>query len=166
MNLKSLLFLLYPIISFSQDKITVAINSKDTFIETHEYNKPLETFLLKDAYRLGPSSTKLLKQGIATCIKWVKLNQEHKKNFEKEVVRFKVISKTSFNTFGYHESLVNEAILNFKGYEDNSFEIKILTQNIALSEFIKINSLSSLYDFESLLEGKTLDNEIDKLFIR
>ena len=63
----------------AQDKITVAIGAKSTFIETYNKNSWSEDFTLDEAYRLGPTSVKILKDGVKTSLKWIELNNSHYK---------------------------------------------------------------------------------------
>ncbi|MDI6050589.1 hypothetical protein QLS31_12175 [Flavobacterium sp. XS2P24] len=155
--------ILFPFLCFSQDKITVSKGTKDTYIETYQYYSYNDSYSIKEAYRLGPSSAKLLKDAISTSIKWSKLNEEHEKKFEKEIVRFKVMDKESYKFHGYVDKFTEEFTLIFRGYEDGIFEV-IIKKYDGFGDFIKIDTMNQLVNFQDLLNGKSANNEIDDVF--
>ncbi len=162
-----LITLLWVLNINAQDKITVITNTKGTFIETYDYLSYDDSYWQKEAYRLGPSATKVLKDGIDTAFKWIDLNKTHRKTFQKEICRFKVMDKRDFDFFGYTERLTKEIKLNFKGYSDNTFEIEITGGGlVGIIPFIKISDYNYLVGFKNLLDGKSANKEIDDIFKR
>lgn len=147
--------------SYSQDRINVAANSTETFIET--YIKNSNGYKLDQAYRLGPSSSKALKEGVKTALKWIDLNVTHQKDFEKEICRFKAMEKDDFKFHGYIEELVIEMIFNFKGKSDGTFVLEI-KQYDSSSTFITFRDKDMVVSFKDLLDGKSANEEIDDIF--
>lgn len=147
---------------FAQDKIIVSINKIDTYIETYKksYSK---NFILDEAYRLGPSSFKTLKEGVRTALKWIDINSEYNKTFEKEICRFKAMEKEQYKFHGYVDQFAKELILNFRGYSNGTFVIEIKEYD-GYSTFIKLNEKYMVISFRDLLEGKSVNKEIDDIF--
>lgn len=164
--MKKTLIIIFIIISglnsYSQERITVAANSSQTFIETYKRSYSNE-FILDKAYRLGPTSAKILREGIGTAIKWIDLNVIHQKDFEKEICRFKAMDKEEYKFHGYVDQLAVEIILNFKGYSDGTFEIEI-KQYDSYSVFIGFSDKDMVINFRDLLDGKSANKEIDDIF--
>ena len=158
--MKNMIIFLLIISCFSssaQDKIAVTINGSEIFIET--YKKSLyggyssNELSLDEAYRLGPSATGVLKQGIKTAIKWIDLNKTHNKTFEKEVCRFKAMDKEQYKFHGYVDQFTVEMTLLFKGKSDGSFELIIKPYNSSYSNFIEFNNKEMVEKFKDLLDG-------------
>jgi hypothetical protein len=147
----------------AQDKITVAIGAKSTFIETYNKNSWSEDFTLDEAYRLGPTSVKILKDGVKTSLKWIELNNSHYKTFQKEICRFKTMEKELFKFHGYVDEFAKEMTMIFYGESDGSFKIEIKQYN-SYSVFITFTDLEMLRGFKDLLDGKSANNEIDDIF--
>lgn len=173
-----ILFCVLSIKGYSQDKIAVSTNSQNTFIETYEKKYEVKltrngsevnynnyNFKLIDAYRLGPSSLKKLKEGINTALNWTDLNVNHKKSFEKEICRIKVMEKEDYKFHGYIEQLQKEMVLVFKGFSDGTFliELKFYDSNY---NFIKIQTKDMLINFKNLLNGKSSNSDVDDIFKR
>lgn len=162
-----LLLLILTLNSFAQDKITVLINGSETFIEKSEkstFKRNGENVLLVKAYRLGSSSSSKLKEGIKTAIRWIDLNKTHKKSFEKEVCRFKAMKKELYKTFGYVDHISDEMTLMFKGKSDGSFELLIKQSNYPNQNFISFTDKEMVEKFKDLLDGKSVNKEIDDIF--
>ena len=164
--MKNILFILFSLVSYSilaQDKITVLSGSYGTYIETYNYYEWMNSYQLKKAIRLGPTSIKVLKEGTNTAIKWVKLNSEHRKQFSKEICRFRAMNKDQFEYTGYGYEYTNEYTVTFYGNYDGSFKLEIKTNN-DFSEFIVINNIETLMNFKKLLNGESTNNDIDDIF--
>jgi len=146
--------------SYAQDRIAVETSSAQTIIET--YSKSYSSFDLDKAYRLGPTSTKTLKEGIRISLKWIELNATYLKDFEKEICRFKAMKKTDFEFHGYNDHLADEMILNFKGNSDGTFLLEIKT--FYSSAFISLSDKNMVISFRDLLDGKSTNKEIDDIF--
>lgn len=147
----------------AQDKITVAVGTNSTFIETYNKNSWSGDFTLNKAYRLGPTSLKTLKDGVKTSLKWIEINNSYYKTFQKEVCRFKTMEKESFKFHGYVDEFAEEMTMIFYGESDGSFKIEIKPYN-SYSIFITFTNLDMLRGFKDLLDGKSANNEIDDIF--
>lgn len=148
--------------SYAQERITVLINTTETYIETYE-KRYSDKFVLDKAYRLGPTSAKTLKEGIRTAIKWIDLNITHQKDFEKEICRFKAMEKGLYKFHGYVDQFAEEMTLNFKGYSDGTFVLEIKQYN-SYSTFITFSDKDMVISFRDLLDGKSANKEIDDIF--
>lgn len=162
MKIILLFFILIAVDLTGQEKITVSTNPSETFIETYE------TFLsdqlvLKAAYRLGPASTKILKDGLTTALKWIALNEDHQKTFEKEICRFKAMEKELYKFHGYVDQFSVEMTLLFKGYPGGVFELEIKTYD-GFSVFILFEEKEQVEKFKGMLNGKSANKEIDDIF--
>ena len=148
-------------------KITVVINSKGTFIE--KYDKKTITgnigsiFNLRDNYRLGPSASTSLKNGIKTAINWIDLNKTHQKTFEKEICRFKVMKKYKFDSWGYDSSHAEDMTLMFFGKSNGSFEL-LLKIYSSYGNFLEFNDRELVTKFKEILDGRSANVEIDEIF--
>ncbi|SHM79421.1 hypothetical protein [Flavobacterium xanthum] len=147
----------------AQDRITVAIGSNSTFIETYNKNSWSDEFTLTEAYRLGPTNLKTLKEGVKTSLKWIDLNDTHNKTFQKEVCRFKTTEKESFKFHGYVDQFATEMVMIFNGEVDGTFKIEIKPYNSFLV-FITFTDVEMLKGFKDLLDGKSANNEVDDIF--
>jgi hypothetical protein len=171
-----LIFLSIGLTANAQErKILVALNNSGTFIETYYKNEPLKMngtvftiydFKLNSAFRLGPSSTNTLKEGIKTAIKWIKLNEQHQKDFEKEICRFKAMDTETFKIHGYIDQFSAELILKFKGFSNGTFELEIKSnERTILGPYGEtFDDLDYLTNFLSLLNGKAIKNDINDIF--
>lgn len=147
----------------AQDKLTVAIVENSTFIETYNKNSWSDDFTFDKAFRLGPTSVKVLKEGVKTSLKWIDLNNEHYKTFQKEICRFKTMEKELFKFHGYVDEFATEMTMIFHGDSDGSFKIEIKAYD-SFSAFITITDLEMVKGFKALLDGKSANNDIDKIF--
>lgn len=148
--------------SYAQDKIMVATSTNETYIETYRKSNYMEPILDK-AYRLGPTSTKALKEGIRTAINWINLNTQHKKAFEKEICRFKAMDKELYKSVGYIDEFAVEMTLTFRGYSDGTF-LLVIKEYDSLSTFIMFIDIDMVNVFRDLLDGKSPNKEIDDIF--
>ncbi|MCL9768878.1 hypothetical protein NAT47_00435 [Flavobacterium sp. HXWNR69] len=163
LNLKSYILILFTSTIYSQDKINVLSNSKDTYIETYKYYSYNEQYSLTDAIRIGPSGMKILKSSISTAIKWVELNNNYNKQFTKEISRFKAIDKKTYDFYKkYIDQFADEYIITFYGYENGDFKVEIKKHNY--DGFIIIDNIEMLKDFKNIINGKSANNEIDDIF--
>ena len=147
----------------AQDKISVSKSTSSTFIETYKTSFMGDDFVLDEAYRLGPASLKILREGIKTSLKWIELNKDHQKTFQKEICRFKVMEKERYEFHGYVDEFADEMTLIFNGESDEIFKIEIKKYN-GYSSFIIIEDTTMLNGFKNLLDGKSANNEIDDIF--
>ena len=158
------IFILFCLNVFSQDRILVGLGKTNNYIETYQYVDFLEEYSLKDAYRLGPSAIKILKDGVSTAIKWVNLNEIHQKNFTKEICRFTATDKKTFDFYKKHiDQFADEIVMTFYGYSDGTFKITI-EENNGIGTFITITETDMLFGFNDLLNGKSANKEIDDIF--
>jgi len=148
----------------SQDRINVALGQNSTFIETYDYYDFTKEYSLKKAYRLGPTSLKVLRDAVNTAIKWAELNESHQKSFTKEICRFKATDKETFNFYKKHiDQFSDEIVMIFYGNLDGTFKLEVKRYN-GYGEFIEITDLEMLNGFNDLLNGKSANKEIDDIF--
>jgi hypothetical protein len=148
----------------SQDKISVGLSPNNSIIETYNFYEYSNEYSLEKAFRLGPVSLKTLKDGVDTAIKWAEINEVHKKNFNKEICRFKATKKSTFDFYKkYIDQFSDEFNVNFYGFDDGNFKV-VINSNKLIGDFIIIKDLTKLKDFKNLLSGKSVNNEIDDLF--
>ena len=148
--------------SYAQERITVVTTAAEIFMETYEKSF-FNEFTLDEAYRLGPTSTKTLKEGIRTALKWIDLNSTHQKDFEKEICRFKAMEKELYKFHGYVDQFAVEMTLNFRGNSDGTFVLEI-KQYDTYSTFISFSDKDMIISFRDLLDGKSANKEIDDIF--
>lgn len=159
------LLLFISINSKGQDKINVAIGNFGYFIETYNYIDFNNSYEFDTAYRIGPNSGKILKEGISTAQKWINLNLEHNKTFSKEICRIIATKKDSYDFHGFVKEFSDEIIVTFYGFSDGNFKLKIEVFDGHMSDdFIIIENLNMLKKFQQLLNGKSANNEIDDIF--
>lgn len=146
-------------VCFSQEKsVTVVRSSKGMFIETESYSN--ETSL-----RLGPTAANQLIQGMKKAKVWSTTNQQYKKEFQKEIVRFWVMDKGTFQFHGYIQQLANTAKLIFIGSSDGTSSCLIrIDGSFMVSDFLELKSYSEMNSFLKILEGKSANKEIDSIF--
>ncbi len=157
-------FVMFSINIMSQDRIIVALGKNSSFIETYKYYDFTGEYSLQNAYRLGPTALKVLKNGTKTPINWVELNEEHQKSFIKEICRFKATDKRTFEFYKRHiDQFADEIVMTFYGYSDGTFKITI-EENNGIGTFITITETNMLSGFYDLLNGKSANKEIDDIF--
>jgi len=183
-------FLLVTLGVEAQDIIKVAVKSTGTFIETYQSrigyvgDSPLRIYgktqkmpeshevvtykkapRLIDAYRLGPSAAEKLKKGIRIALKWIELNRIHKKEFEKEICRFVGMDTNSYKSFGYAAHLAEDMILIFNGHSDSSFVLELKRRSLNMDiNFIEFSNAEMVINFKDLLDGISVNKEIDDIF--
>lgn len=144
-------------------KVSVSISKAGTVIEVSENSSTIQKAYSIQAYRLGPTSANVLKTGLQTALKWADLNMTHKKNFEKEICRFKAMDYEAYKHFGYVDEFSKEMKILFKGYTNGTFELKIAEYN-SLFGFLNFYDKASIRKFIDLLNGKSANKEIDDIF--
>jgi len=103
-----------------------------------------------------------LQMGLKKVLKWAKLNEEHKQEFEKEVMRIRFTEKKTYEFYRkYIPEFSTEAILSFQGHEDGSFSMSITVTQDATD--ITLTTYEGVDNLISLLQGKSV-NDVDKLF--
>jgi hypothetical protein len=121
-------------------------------------------------YRLGPQAKALLIKGLKTALEWEALNRQHRKTFEKEIVRFQVVEKSLYTSFGYHEVHANTMVLEFMGEGENGSSCLLTFADRGLGGQIIIywlmESRDGMQAFLDALEGRSTQPEIDAIFKR
>jgi hypothetical protein len=171
-------FFIITSICYGQDRITVAISNGSTFIETEwtanftyddgSGSYKSDEYTKQAAYRLGPSATTKLNEGLNTALKWIDLNRIHNKEFEKEVCRFMVMEKGNYRTYGYVPGMGSESQLLFTGHSDGSFNLILETNDLHTSlnysPFLYFKTKENVVKFKDILNGKSANKEIDDIF--
>ncbi len=148
---------------------TLATAHGQTLTVVHEGNNVyLEkgtNFGSSDAYRLGPSATQTLIEGLKRAIRWYDLNQNHRKSFTKEVCRFPVMDKSQYKFHGYVASFTNEMHMVFEGNSDGSMKCFLKIEDKSwISSFWTLRSKKDLQKLLNLMQGKSANPEIDDIF--
>ena len=104
-----------------------------------------------------------LQEGLKKAENWAKLNEEHKIDFEKEIIRIRVTDKDNYEFYKkYISQFSKEAKLIFQGHKDGSFTlILIVTEDLV---DITLASLDGVNNFIKLLQGKSANEVVDKIF--
>ncbi len=145
------------------DKIVVVTKGSSIFIETYKESYGGK-WTIDDVYRLGPSAKRTLLNGLDKTIEWAELNVGHKKEFQKEVCcRFKVMNKDTYEFHGYVEEFTTEFNMIFRGHSDGTFELVIGSVGSRLS-FLELYSKKEIKDLKDMLNGKSVNEEIDDIF--
>jgi hypothetical protein len=120
------------------------------------------------AFWLNSDAGTKLQEGIKKGINWAKLNEANYKSFEKEIVRFRVTPKSTYNFYKkYIPEFTEECKVMFKGIDDGSFELSMLFKNDNVTDYESIlvfYNIESLNNFIGLLQGKAVKNEINDIF--
>ena len=150
------IFILIGYTSFSQEKITVQINTQKTTIDID--GLPTEDceliFIGNTQIVLDKEASKTLKGGVQTAIKWIELNAVHEKSFERDICRFRFIDESTVRGKEY-------VTLIFTGYSDGSFTVKLKSM---FKLYLQFFNKKDIENFNDLLEGKSVYNEIDAIF--
>jgi hypothetical protein len=174
-----LLLLFFPESLFSQGYRVSVVKLKNgsAFIEAQSVHEPndLENSILGDfkspanvksvswlgAVWVGPQTLLTFQSGVKKAIEWATKNEEYKKEFTKEIVRFRTMDKDTYSFYQrYIAEFSDEGKLIFSGYSYGTFEVEFST-----SEFnIKLSSVESLQSLLSILQGKSANKEIDDIF--
>lgn len=102
---------------------------------------------------------------MCAAIEWATLNKTHRKGFSKEVCRFRVMDKQQYDFHGYVAEFTKEMIMEFQGYDSGSFLLELSTREFsANASFFSFNSVEELKSFRDLLDGKSVNKEIDDIF--
>lgn len=117
----------------------------------------------KGEYWIGPQTNTSLQAGLKKAANWAKLNEEHKKEFEKEVIRIRVTDKETYEFYKrYISEFSKEAKLIFQGYEDGTFTLNLTVTDDVVS--ITISTTEGINNFIKLLQGKSVNKGIDDIF--
>jgi len=143
-------------------QIEVTIQGSNVFLE---YTTNESFNIMKEDIRLGPSAKTSLKQALNKAVEWAELNETHKKSFEKIICSFRVMDTGTYNHFGYSEFHSKEMVIEFKGYSNGEFDLNLTIKNPPFSSSsISLNSLKQLKDFKKILNGQSINPEIDEIF--
>ena len=104
-----------------------------------------------------------LQNGLRKAVSWAKLNEEHKKEFEKEIIRIRVTDKDTYEFYRrYIPEFSKEAILAFQGHDDGSFTLTLTITDDVVD--ITLATADGVNDFIKLLQGKSVNKGIDEIF--
>lgn len=149
-------------VAMAQQSITVVkLSNGGRYLETKT------SWGSSESYYVGPTGTSLLIQSIKKAIEWHDLNQSHRMSFTKEVNRFKVQEKSSYEFHGYVSQFAGTAKVIFKGYTDSSSECEIVVNRMGGNydeTFITLSGRESMQQFLNILQGKSARPEIDNIF--
>lgn len=148
--------------AMAQQSITVVkLNNGGRYLET------TTSLGSAESYYVGPTGTSVLIQSIKKAIEWHDLNLSHRMSFTKEVARFKVQSKSSYEFHGYVSQFTSTAKVIFKGYTNGSSACEIVINQMGGSydeTFITLSGRESMQQFLNVLQGKSARPEIDNIF--
>ena len=174
--LTTLVIALFNSVVFSQVSISVSTSPKDTFIEVTNNNKPdfmqsididSSLFSERTSLRIGPVGLRNLKGGLNKAVKWATINESEQLNFQKEIVRLKAMDKDKFDFFGYKSEFNFDIILMFNGYRDGTFKLDVIkrgSSSLFDKVMFSVDVISDLMYIEELLDGKEIDDKINRLF--
>lgn len=164
--MKKIIFVLLLIIPmlFSKNSLAQSI----TIVHTNngiylEKGNDYRNFSPQVEYRLGSSAKSILIQSIKKAIEWYDLNQLHKKSFTKEINRFKVMDKETYQFHGYVEQFTKNAKVTFAGYSNGDCVCNIEIDNNSIP-FLTLSSKKAMQDFLNILQGKSANPDIDNIF--
>ena len=104
-----------------------------------------------------------MQSGLKKAITWAKLNVEHQKEFEKEIIRIRVTDKETYDFYRrYIPEFSKEAKLIFQGHEDGTFTLSLTVTDDVVT--ITITTEEGVNNLIKLLQGKSLNSDIDKIF--
>lgn len=114
-------------------------------------------------YWITAQTNILLQAALKKAITWADLNKEHQKEFEKEIIRVRVTDKETYEFYRHYiPEFSKEAKLIFQGYEDGSFTLSLIViSDIVSIDFISVEQASN---FIKLLQGRSVNSEIDNIF--
>jgi hypothetical protein len=150
-----------------EQKISAEKSGSDLYITVKHrshYVYPNETFWtdwkVMHEIRLGPTAEKELKYGLNKAVEWYDLNLQHKKEFEKEICRFKFIERWQYEESGYDEFYTETWIMTFIGNADSTFRLEF-QQEIGRYSDLTIKTIEDVKDFIKILNGDTVEEEDD-----
>lgn len=153
---------------FGQQSITV-VKFKDgsAFIEITKMHSDLfgGSSYTSDIgkYWISSQTNLSFQAALKKAVSWAKLNEEHRKEFEKEVIRIKVIDKDKYEFFKPDISrLTKEAKLIFQGHDDGSFTLNLSITDDVVN--ITLDDEEGINNFIKLLQGKSVNKDIDEIF--
>lgn len=176
-----LLFLNSYLFCYSQDRIIVGKDTKHSysFIETYEQNNyGSKELKLKFQYYYNSNNTEVIKKGIKTALEWVSLNYQHKKEFTKEICRFRGIINHTYNfikilfqnndirSVNTHYDMGGvDFKLVFIGKSDGTSKIQIeVKQMFDFEKMLVLESEERIEKFRDMLDGKSINSDIDDIF--
>ncbi len=114
-------------------------------------------------YWITPQTNISLQAGLKKAASWAKLNEQHNKDFEKEIIRIRVTDKETFEFYRkYISEFSKEAKLVFQGHEDGSFTLTLTITDDVVN--ITITTTDGINDFIKMLQGKSVNKGIDEIF--
>lgn len=114
-------------------------------------------------YWITTQTNASLQAGLTKAISWAKLNEEYKKEFEKEIIRIRVTDKDTYEFYKrYISEFSKEAKLVFQGHEDGSFTLTLTITDDVVD--ITLATTGGVNDFIKLLQGKSVNKGIDEIF--
>ena len=163
--LTSITFSLY---GQTQQLITVVkLKNGSAFIESKKISESIfggdKTESSQGKYWITSQTNISLQAGLKKAASWATLNEDHKKEFEKEIVRIRVTDKDTYEFYRkYIPEFSTEAILSFQGHEDGTFTLTLsVTKDVAQ---ITLTTKDGVNNFIKLLQGKSVNNDVDEIF--
>lgn len=150
-----------------QSLTVVKLKNGSTIIECKKVLEESGTFGSNETdignYWITGETNVLLQNGLKKAINWAKLNEEHKKEFEKEIIRIRITDKDVYEFYKkYISEFSKEAKLVFQGHEDGSFTLYLtITQDTV---DITLVTADDIDNFIKMLQGKSVNKEIDEIF--
>ena len=133
----------------------------ETISQSNNYFSNLNSF--DGEYWIGPQTNLSLQSALKKAVSWAKLNEEHQKAFDKEIIRIRVTDKEHYEFYRkYIPEFSKEAILTFYGYADGSFLISLTIKDDLVD--ISLESIEGINDLIKMLQGKSINKEIDDIF--
>lgn len=167
--MKNILLIIFATISSfcsAQSIKIVQLKNGGIFIESTSHNELGQGLSIKldnKSFYAGPTGKKTLIAGVQKAIEWAELNEQHNKEFEKEVARIRVMDKETFTFYKeFISQFSEECILNFYGYNNGNF--KVILEFPKSSTRIKLEDIGDLRNLKNILQGKSGNSEIDDIF--
>jgi len=114
-------------------------------------------------YWISTQTNNLLQAGLKKAITWAKLNEEHQKEFEKEIIRIRVTEKETYEFYRrYIPEFSKEAKLIFEGHTDGTFTLSLTVTDDVVT--ITIATTEGVNNLIKLLQGKSVNSDIDEIF--
>lgn len=164
------LLTLFSFTSFGQTQQSITVVKLKNGSAIIECKKVTESIFSGDKsesssgkYWITPQTNLSLQAGLKKAVSWAKLNEEHKKEFEKEIIRIRVTDKDTYEFYKkYISEFSKEAKLGFQGHEDGSFTLTLTVTEDVVE--ITLSTTEGVEDFIKLLQGKSVNKGIDEIF--
>ena len=145
---------------------SVLIESKIKEISPLNFNGKVEKVGIwqnNGEYWLGKQTTIILQNSLKKAISWAEINKTQRKDFEKEITRIRVTNKTTYEFYRrYISEFSKECVIIFTGFEDGTFKLTLtVTEDVKTLTF---NTKEEIKDFIEILNGKSVNKEIDDIF--